>query len=426
MADNVMESKIDVFGEIFSRLPLNCVVQCKLLNQNFRSMISNSEFAQLLLQRHKNTSTQLIYTEYDGGARRRFNKFSLNPITQLESSIPDYMDILASCNGLILIDFELVSRYCVFNPVTGEHQLIPYPMPYPNGIGKIGLAVDYPNPDQYKLVTVSSFFENSYRLYKFHLLSSEQPGLWREIQLRTNNVQSLAYGSRAVYWRGSLYFLRTDGSVLAFDTNKEEAILIDRPEFLDNFDLTYGKILIGQSKWLGKAQGLLTLVCVYRMHIVIATYGSTKRRWTVSHKFANFILGPQGFIHGFPLWIENKHVSFLVQRPLTLNYDLYEHNININGYEHAAVLHGVNSLMYYFHPTLASAHHTPSDDIDADDQELIDANLDDIRRFIIEDIPFPEESSSESSSSSSSEGEEEEGEEEEAAAAAEGGEEEIV
>ncbi|XP_010317562.1 uncharacterized protein [Solanum lycopersicum] len=421
MADNVMESKIDVFGEIFSRLPLNCVVQCKLLNQNFKSMISNSEFAQLLLQRHKNTSTQLIYTEYGEGARRRFNKISLNPITQFESSTPDYMNILASCNGLILIDFHLVSRYCVFNPVTGEHQLIPYPMaPYPNGRGKISLAVDYPNPNQYKLVTVSSFFENSNMLYKFHLLSSEQPRLWREIQLRTNTVQYLAFGSQAVYWRGSLYFLRKDGSVLAFDTNKEEAILIDRPEFLDNFDHTYGKILIGQSKWLGKVQGSLTLVCAYRMHIVIATYCSTKRRWTVSHKFANFILGPQGFIHGFPLWIENKQVSFLVQRPLTLNYDLYEHNTNINGYEHAAVLHGVNSLMYYFHPTLASAHHTPSDDIDADDQELIDANLDDIRRFIIEDIPF-QESSSSSSSSSLSEGEEEEG-----AAAGEGGEEEIV
>ncbi|KAK6794946.1 hypothetical protein RDI58_008399 [Solanum bulbocastanum] len=237
--------------------------------------------------------------------------------------------------------------------MTGEHQLIPYPKSSTNDLEKIGLAVDYPKSDQYKLVTVSSLVENSNLLYKFHLLSSEQPGL-------------------------------KDGRVLVFDTKREEAILIDHPEFLDSYEHSYGKILSGQSIWLGKAQGLLTLVCIFRMHIAIATYGSASRRWRVSHNLGNFILGPEGIINCFPVWIDNKQVSFLVQRLLTLYYDLYEYNTNINVYEHTAVLHGVKLPMFCFHPTLAGAHYTPSNNIEADDQAHIAANLDDIRRFIIE------------------------------------------
>ncbi|KAK4735044.1 hypothetical protein R3W88_009305 [Solanum pinnatisectum] len=371
MANDDMEFKVDVLREIFSRLPLKCVVQCKLLTQSIKRMISHSDFAQTLFQRHKDNSTQLIYTVYDGAARKRFNKISLNPITQSVSTLPDEIEILASCNGLILIDFEGVRRYYVFNPMTGEHQLIPYPKSSTIDLEKIRLAVDYSKSDQYKLVTVSSLVENSNLLYKFHLLSSERPGLWREIQLTTNTVQSLVVCSRPVYWRDSLYCLRKDGSVLAFDTKREEAILIDRPEFLDSYELSYGKILSGQSIWLGRAQ-------------VIATYGSASRRWRVSHNLGNFILGSEGIINGFPVWIDNK------------------------------LLHGVKFPMYCFHPTLAGAHYTPSNNIEADDQAHIAAKLDDIRRFIIEGIPFQEESSSRELSSSSSE-------EEEAAAAAGGG-----
>ncbi|XP_049359333.1 putative F-box/kelch-repeat protein At1g20790 [Solanum verrucosum] len=388
--DNNEKRDVDALREKISRMPLKEVVQYKLLSKEVRDMISHdAEFAQILFKRHKDTSTQLIYTVYDGwSVRNSFYKISLNLITQSVSTLPEEIEILASCNGLILIDFERVRRYCVFNPMTGEHQLIAYPNASPNNIESIGLAVEYPKADHYKLVTINKLEENPNLFYKFHLLSSEQPGLWREIQLRTNSFVSLCVGGSHVYWGDSLYWLRKDGSVLAFDTKREEATLIDRPEFLDR---DYGKIFSGQDIWIGRAKGLLTLVCIFRMHIVIATFDSANRCWMVPRTLDNFVLNQQGSFKGCPVWIDSKQVSFLVQNPQTRHYDLYEYDTNTNVYQNAAVLHRINSRMHCFHPTLASVHSTPDNDVLIDDQEHIAENLNDIKLFIIEGIPREEE-----------------------------------
>ncbi|XP_015068949.1 putative F-box/kelch-repeat protein At1g20790 [Solanum pennellii] len=393
---NTSKPDVDVLREIISRMPLKVIVQYKLLSTEVRNLISHdAEFAQILSKRYKDSSTQLIYTVYNGWSERNsFYKISLNPITQSVSTIPDEVDILASCNGLILIDFEIVSRYCVFNPITGEHQLIPYPNALPNNnIERTGLAVEYPKADQYELVTISKLEENSNLFYKFRLLSSQQPGVWREIQLRTSFV-SFCVGSPHVYWGDSLYWLRKDGSVLAFDTKREEATLIDRSEFLDR---DYGKIFSGQDIWIGTAQGLLTLVCIFRTRIVIANFDSVNRRWMAPRTMDNFVLNEQGSFNGCPVWIDSKRVSFLVQNPQTRRYDLYEYDTNTNAYQNVAVLNRFNARMYCYHPTLASVHSTPDNDVTVDKQEYIAENLNDIKRFIIEGIPIEEESSSASS-----------------------------
>lgn len=224
-------------------------------------MISHSDFAKILFKCHKDISTQLIYTRMDVSPWKKFHKISLDPITQLMTILPHEVEILGSCNGLVLIEFERVRRFCVFNPITRDHQLIPYPEAPAYGAERIVLAVDCPNSDQYKLVAISYLVKNSNFFYRFHILSSQQPGLWRrEIRLRINAFLSLPVGCAPVYWDSSLYWLRADGSVIAFDTRTEEAILIDHPEFLDHYNLPYCKITIGQDIWLGTAQGLLTLV----------------------------------------------------------------------------------------------------------------------------------------------------------------------
>lgn len=80
--------------------------------------------------------------------------------------------------------------------------------------------------------------------------------------------------------------LRSDCSVLTFDTNKKEGILIDDLEFLD---LSYGKISTSQNIWLGRAEDLRTLVCIFRKYIVIDAYmtvqaaiGGFPTLWTAS------------------------------------------------------------------------------------------------------------------------------------------------
>ncbi|XP_047260009.1 uncharacterized protein LOC124892875, partial [Capsicum annuum] len=263
----IMDLKDDVLvGEIIARLPLKQAIQCKVLNKYLDFKISDSEFSQILLNLQNDGSLELLYSV--NGPPKTLHKISLKPINQWQTAFSDDIEILSSCNGLILFDFERAKRFCVFNPITGLHQLIPYPLPSSQLIGNIGLAVDYPNPNQYKVVTISYPAENSNSFYKFHVLSSERPGL-------------------------------SDGSVLAFDTKKEEAMRIDRPWFLDHYDVNCSKIPTGRVVWLGLAQGVIDV---------------------------------------FPIWNDSKHVCFLVDRPLTGYYDLREYDTETSGYKKTAEL----------------------------------------------------------------------------------------
>ncbi|KAJ8554092.1 hypothetical protein K7X08_024770 [Anisodus acutangulus] len=387
-----------IVRDIISRLPLKFVVQCKVVSKNFNSCISDPKFSQTLLQREMDCSTQLIYTL---NGLRKFHKISLNPIpTTCKMTLPDDVELLASCKGLILFDFDEIKVYSVFNPITGAHQLIPYLPTTFMMIGYPGLAVDYSSSDQYKLVTISKLAKNPNPFYKFHVISSKRSGLWREIQLRSNTFSDLAVGSPPVYWRDSLYWLRSDVSVIAFDTKREEAIILDRPEFIDDCNIIYGKILTGRDIWLGVAQGLLTLVCIFEKSIVIADYA--RSNWSVSHTLDNFISGTDGIINGFPVLIDSKQVFFMVEHPLAM-YHVYEYDTENSEYRKAAVSSIVSYPLHSFQPTLASVHATPLEIVNTRHLSYISAKLDVFRRFITEGVSDQEEESSSESSSSSAE-----------------------
>ncbi|KAJ8554094.1 hypothetical protein K7X08_024772 [Anisodus acutangulus] len=367
----------DLLVEIITRLPLKFAVQGKVLNKNLNGRISDPKF-----------STQIICTSRSMGLFQNFHKISLNPIPTIgcEMNLPYDIELLDSCKGLILFDFEAIKSYCVFNPITRAHQLIPYREPTTfMMISNPGLAVDYPSSNQYKLVTISKLARHSNLFDKFHVLSSDRSGLWREIQLRSNTFSDLAIVSGPVFRLNSLHWLRSDGSVLAFDTNREEAVLIERPKFIDHCDFMYGKILTGCDKWLGVAQGLLTLVCIFKKSIIIAAYDYASSNWRVSHTLDNFVSGPYGFINGFPVLIDSKRVFFLLERPLTIYHDVYEYDTELNGYRKTAKLHTrVDYPMYCFNPTLAIVHETPSEIVNSQYFSYIAAKIDVFRRFITE------------------------------------------
>lgn len=63
-----------------------------------------------------------------------------------------------------------------------------------------------------------------------------------------------------------LYFLKSDGSVLPFDTKGEEGIPIHPSEFITHYILSYGKFLTctnmsSRDILVGRERGLLTIVC---------------------------------------------------------------------------------------------------------------------------------------------------------------------
>ncbi|XP_016453269.1 F-box protein At1g20360-like [Nicotiana tabacum] len=388
-----MELNDDLVVEIISYLPLKLAVRCKILSKNFNSWISDPKFSQTLLQ-HQKMSTLLLYSSSDLSSQY-FHKMFINPIvtTEYKTTLPVTVKVVASSKGLLLLDFGEVVGFCVFNPLTGAHQLIPYPKPrkdYRTRIGNACLAVDYPTCDQYKLVTVGLL--GGKEGYKFQVFSSDgTDGMWHKFQLRIDlsNTFSNFLSCNPVYVNDSVHWLRNDGRVVSFNTKREEAMILDLPEFINHHDPIHGNIKPSFDTFLGIAQGLLTLICLFKKSTVIATYDYVTNNWRVTHTSANFIKGVSRFRHsfGFPIWIDDKQVLFLLDRRYVKEVrHLYEYDSEMNRFKIAAVLDKDDRVILYrlpsFSPTLASVHKTHSVKVDPYHLSAITATLDELKRFI--------------------------------------------
>ncbi|XP_075103786.1 putative F-box protein At1g20795 [Nicotiana tabacum] len=384
-----MDLNEDLVVEIISHLPLKFAIQCKVLCKNFNTRISDPKFSQTWLFQHQKIISILIYSS--DRVSKNFHKISINSIraNHYKTTLPVQVEVLASCKGLLLLNFHQVRSFCVFNPITGAHQLIPHPKSkkYKHTIGDTGFVVDYPTSDQYKLVRVGKLAKEEG--YRFQVFSSEgSGGVWHEFRSRMklklgNTFSYLVAGSRPVYVHDSLHWLTCDRRILAFNTKRKEAIILNFPDFINHtHDFIY-------DKWLGVVQVLLTLICTFEEFVVISAYDYLSNNWRVSHTVANFITGLDGYNYCFPVCFDSKQVLFLVNRILEQydeQYDeLYEYDSKMNEYKIAAVLdkgNAISSLPYTFEPTLASVHKTLSDTVTAKHLSTITATLDEFRRFI--------------------------------------------
>ncbi|XP_059288987.1 putative F-box protein At1g46840 [Lycium ferocissimum] len=225
-----MKLNDDLVVEIISHLPLKLAIQCKLISKNFNRWISNPKFSQTLFQHDQKVWT-LAFASTSHGVSRDFQKIFRNliiPNIHHQTSLFRF-SVVAACKGLLLLVFHEVGTFCVFNPITRAHQLIPYPKHYEHRrIGDAGLFVDYPTSDQYKLVTVDWLDEG--KGYNFQVLSSkERSGLWREVQFRMTPGSNI----KPTCVPDSLHWLTSGNRVLAFDAKREEATILDPPEFLN-------------------------------------------------------------------------------------------------------------------------------------------------------------------------------------------------
>ncbi|XP_059291670.1 uncharacterized protein LOC132045148 [Lycium ferocissimum] len=196
-------------------------------------------------------STQLIYIS--NGLFKEFHKISLNPIqiTHYRTTLHNDVEVLASCKGLILFDFDEIKVYCVFNLLTRVHQLIAYPEPTTfMMIGKPGLAVYYSSCDQYKLVTISKLAENPNLFYKFHVLSSERPSLWREIQLRSNTFSDLAIATGGFHTLDNIFSGSDEiinGFLVLIDNKQTQKKRMKRVKGMGNSNIAEGSNAISVS-----------------------------------------------------------------------------------------------------------------------------------------------------------------------------------
>nr|XP_009589572.1 uncharacterized protein LOC104086921 [Nicotiana tomentosiformis] len=248
-----------------------------------------------------------------------------------------------------------------------------------------GLVVDYPNSDQYELVTVGKLAKQE--AYIFHIFSSEGSGVWHEFQFSMKFFDCLALIGKPVYVHNSLHWLRVDGRVLGFDTKREEAKILDLPEFISHQDSIRRKYIIspGSNTWLGMTQGLLTLVYCLNKSIVIATYDYVSNNWRVSDTMDNFMKAPNGcdYRYGFPIWIDSGPVLFLGEDRF-----LYEHDSKMSRFKITAVFDKhymiYHLLCRYFEPSLANVQKTPSDIVRSKHLSAVTATLDELKCFITE------------------------------------------
>ncbi|XP_009777611.1 putative F-box/kelch-repeat protein At1g20940 [Nicotiana sylvestris] len=374
-----MELNEDLVLDIISRLPVKLALQCRVLSKSFNNKLCEPNVCQSYASRwfqDQNISKLLIYSSSSLSSSRYeisnfFCKVYVNPSRDEISTIsPLNVSVLSSCKGLLLLEFHQLKTFCIFNPITGMHQLIPYPELrnyFSTRGGGVGLVVDHPTPNgHYKLVTIGML--NRYEGYKFCVFSSEEAGVvWHEFQLRMDVRGDSLVNPQPVYVHDCLHWLRNDGSILAFDTKSSsgKASIFNRPEIITRyfFDPMYGIISFPCDAWLGVVRGVLTLVCVFKKFIVIFGYDHVSRNWTVSYTLPNFMPDLRNYGDDLLKWFDGKKLFFVVNhsasRGASTGY-LYEYDTERKTYEKVdTLLLDMDSTIFFsFEPTLANVHKT--------------------------------------------------------------------
>ncbi|XP_019236918.1 PREDICTED: uncharacterized protein LOC109217143 [Nicotiana attenuata] len=194
----------------------------------------------------------------------------------------------------------------------------------------LGLGSDYPNSDQYTVVMVQVIGKQ--KGYELNMFSSEDTAgvLWQGYQLTTDSASFEYFFSKPAYLHHTLYWLMADGCVLAFDTKKKSARILNNSlhviKHLPNGD---NRIRIGYYTWFGVAKGKLHLVCTLKKYIVVVAYDDKIQNWEVVYTVANFRTGLN--MNGRPLCLDNKRLLFLVYRR-SEDGALYEYDFKTETY----------------------------------------------------------------------------------------------
>ncbi|KAH0740508.1 hypothetical protein KY290_033551 [Solanum tuberosum] len=364
----------DLVAEIISYLPLKLAIQCKVISKNFNRWISDPKFCKTLFQ-HQKLSTLVLAYKVNGetsGLQKYFKNLSIPTIDGPFHTEPFGFRIVAESKGLLLLVFSRLGLFCIFNPITGAHQFIPYPDHYRRRvIDHARLFVDYPASDQYKLVTLEILDQRKPK-YKIHIL--EPYGLmWREFQLtraKRISIKKPEHGSL-------LHWVIHDGLILVFDAKREEATILNPSKFISihHKPNPNARIWHCSSRKLVTVQGQLTFVHTYHKWTIIAVYNFESRNWRVSPAFE-----PRTYAC-LPIYIDGKEVLFLVGGGYLYEYD-FDRNTIKKVADYSDISYGVPSVIYPFKPSLASVHETLAGTVYANHLPSIIAILDELKRCI--------------------------------------------
>ncbi|XP_031407342.1 F-box protein CPR1-like [Punica granatum] len=256
--------------DILSRLPVKSLLRSKCVCKQWRSLISDPEFAELQLGRSK---------EHNPNACRRVLWLN-NPIRSIDceslscsnegttvrdikhpsivSSLESFIEIVGSCNGLVclLVDFK---SFILWNPTTGACNELPSPSSDISGREYFyGFGYDS-STNHYKL------FKGSSACYGF--LSDNT--IVEIYSCKTNSWRRMKYEfipyvtSRGLFLNGSLHWLvgrdcsDLDSMIVSFDVADEtfgrlvSPLLLDLDTVLEGLMILEDCLFVYQDNWTG-------------------------------------------------------------------------------------------------------------------------------------------------------------------------------
>ncbi|XP_022853430.1 putative F-box protein At1g20800 [Olea europaea var. sylvestris] len=202
-----------------------------------------------------------------------------------DDMVLEVISLMESCSGLLLLHFEIHNTYGVFNPITGEFQLVPNNQ---HG-GPIGLAVDS-STQSYRLVAVDvkqNLTNWEKKVFKFMTFTSSSC-MWEEAheeELVCELPTFLTRNALPIFLRNSMNWLINDGSILAFDLERRRARIIKGP------NKTTVDVKFEYDVWFGAVQDSLVFVRAFESEIVIYVYDCVQKKWQILHTIENISRG---------------------------------------------------------------------------------------------------------------------------------------
>ncbi|XP_010480790.1 PREDICTED: F-box protein At3g57590-like [Camelina sativa] len=242
---------IDLFHEIFSRLPSKSVGRCRCVSKQWASILGHQDFTRLFLTR-SSTRPRILFAHEQYNGEWLFYS-SPHPPNTYEKSIVVSVDFHTKCHiggiycrcsyasGLVYISDVRVSKNkdepVICNPLTGQYVILPKLRANSQASSFFGFD---PVDKQYKVLLMNGMVNNK---TAYHILTLGTGIMrWREIQCPFTH-QPFAKG---ICINGVLYYLAepTDNSstvIVCFDVRSEKFKFI-KSEYFDQLINYKGKL----------------------------------------------------------------------------------------------------------------------------------------------------------------------------------------
>ncbi|XP_026430989.1 F-box protein DOR-like [Papaver somniferum] len=225
--ENFNRLPFDITLDIFTRLPTELVVECKVVSKTWRDLIQHPLFSQMHFNRlnHYADPGKLSFLALNENDQLHYFEYTENHETHISRRINltppfEYFSVVGSFNGLICFS-DLEERFCICNPMTKEYVILPKPKKNFRGYRYWLCGFGYlPSTNEYNVVAIHK--ENlDPGLIHVMLYTLGRGNGWRNVGKFESEVLNV-YGRNSVCCNGSLYWRHGKRRIISvFDLSDE-------------------------------------------------------------------------------------------------------------------------------------------------------------------------------------------------------------